>query len=333
MYLKIAIILAWLASSYVLLVFFASTWWECLLLSIAIGMAMGAVGFNIQHDGGHHAVSRFDWVNRLAARSLDLIGGSSYTWHWKHAVIHHTYVNITGHDTDIDLSPFGRLTPHQKWRSFHRFQHLYVWALYGFLTMKWQTYDDFHDVIVGRVGGQRFPRPKGWDLLNFLGMKALFFTLAFGIPLMLHPVWAVALWFFVASVVLGVVMATVFQLAHCVSEAEFPLPQPETGRMKHCWAVHQVETTVNFSRKSNVICWLLGGLNFQIEHHLFPRICHVNYPALSEVVEATCKEFGVKYVEHTSFWAGMVSHYRWLRQMGRRDEAAVAISSLSEPEA
>jgi linoleoyl-CoA desaturase len=120
----------------------------------------------------------------------------------------------------------------------------------------------------------------------------------------------------VSSFVLGVVMAVVFQLAHCVEEAEFPLPRCDTRRMEHSWAVHQIETTVDFARNSPVVSWLLGGLNFQIEHHLFPRICHVNYPGISRVVEETCRQFGVRYLEHASVWAGLASHFRWLRRMG-----------------
>jgi len=322
MYLKTALILTWLAVAYVLLVFVAQTWWQALPLAIGLGLAIGAIGFNLQHDGAHHAVSRYEWINRLMARSLDLVGGSSYLWHWKHNVSHHTYVNITGQDVHIDLGLLARLTPHQRWLKIHRWQHFYLWALYGFLAIHWLLYSDFHDLIVGRIGGHRVPRPQGRDLATFLCGKLVFCTLAFGIPMLLHPVWVVLLLYVVASIVLGVVMAVVFQLAHTVEHAAFPLPRQDTGCIENSWAVHQVETTVDFSRGSRVLSWFLGGLNFQIEHHLFPRICHVNYAAISKVVEATCKEFGVKYAEHKSFWAGVASHFRWLRRMGRPDAGA-----------
>jgi len=319
MYWKTLFIFGWFAASYALLVFLVGTWWLALPLAISLGLSMAAVGFNIQHDGGHQAYSKRTWVNKLAAFSLDLIGASSYLWHWKHGVLHHTFVNITGHDTDIDLSPLGRLTPHQKRLWFHRWQHFYAWVLYGFLTIKWQLYDDLKDALVGHMRGHRVPRPRGWDLAVFVGGKLLFYTLAFVIPMLLHPVWAVLLWFGVASLVLGLVMATVFQLAHVVPEADFPLPEPGTGHMENSWAVHQAETTVDFARKYPLVSWFLGGLNFQIEHHLFPRICHVNYPALSKVVEATCREYGVKYSEHPTVRAGVVAHFRWLRRMGEPD--------------
>ena len=162
----------------------------------------------------------------------------------------------------------------------------------------------------------RIPRPRGWDLALFLGGKALFLTLAFGVPLLVRPVGAVVLYFGVTVLVVGMVLSVVFQLAHAVEGAEFPLPRPDSGRMENAWAVHQAETTVDFARGSRVVAWLLGGLNFQIEHHLFPRICHIHYPMLAPLVEETCREFGLRYVAHKSFLAGVASHFRWLRRMG-----------------
>src|SRR6185369_3111568 len=178
-----------------------------------------------------------------------------------------------------------RLTPHQRRYWFHRWQQFYLWPLYGLLAINWHLEGDFRDLITRRVGEHRVPRPKGRELIIFLAGKAIFITLAFGIPLLWHPVWVVALFYTIAALVLGMVLSVVFQLAHCVEQAEFPLPRAESGRIENAWAIHQVETTVDFARRSRVAAWLLGGLNFQIEHHLFPRICHINYPAISKVVE------------------------------------------------
>lgn len=321
MYVKTAVVLAWFVASYALLVFLPGTWWLALPLAVSLGLSMAAVGFNIQHDGAHGAYSDRGWVNRLTALVLDLLGGSSYVWSRKHNSIHHSYVNITGHDSDIDLGFFGRLSPHQKRRKLHRLQHFYLWALYGLLPIKWQLFDDFHKVLTGRIAGQRLARPKGWDLVTFVGGKAVFFALAFVIPALLHPVWGVLLCYGAASLVQGVALSVVFQLAHCVEEADFPLPRPDTGRMEAAWAVHQVEATVDFARGNRLLSWFIGGLNFQIEHHLFPRICHVHYPALAPLVEETCREFGLRYRTQDSFLAGVASHFRWLRRMGKASAA------------
>lgn len=316
LYVKAAILLASFAALYLALVFVARTWWQALPLAVALGCVTAAIGMNVQHDGGHGSFSERGGVNRLAARTLDLIGGSSYFWHWKHGVLHHTYTNVERHDTDPDVGIVGRLTPFQRRLWFHRWQHVYLWPLYGLLAMKWHFVDDFKDLIRGRMGAHRIPRPRGREAVVFWAGKLTFFALAFALPLLRHPLPHVVACYAVAAGVTGVVLAVVFQLAHVVEEAAFPAPNPATGRLDDEWAVHQVKTTVDFARDNRAVAWLIGGLNFQIEHHLFPRISHVHYPAISKVVEDTCREFHVPYASHPTFWAGVASHFRWLRRMG-----------------
>jgi linoleoyl-CoA desaturase len=326
MYFKTASIMAWFLSAYLLLLLVVHSWWLIVPLAVVLGFALAAIGFNIQHDGGHKAYSDRPWVNKMMALTLDLMGGSSYLWDWKHNSFHHTFPNIDGHDDDINIGYLGRLTPHQKRLVFHRFQGFYLWLLYGFLAIKWHFYDDFHQIAIGRIGGHKIPRPHGTDLAVFIGGKVAFFTMAFVIPMLLHPIWAVLSVYVIAAFVSGVVLSVVFQLAHCVEEADFPLPvagQMGGERMETEWAVHQVQTTVDFARGNRFLCWFLGGLNFQIEHHLFSRICHVHYPALSKVVEEACREFGVRYAAHRTIWSAVASHFRWLVLMGRPVKVAV----------
>ncbi|MGE5625385.1 MAG: fatty acid desaturase family protein [Bacillota bacterium] len=316
MYLKSAVILSFTALCYVLLVFFARTWWQAVPLAVLLGFVVAQIGFNIMHDGGHRAYSDRAWVNKLMAMTLDLVGASSYVWRWKHAVFHHMYANVSGHDTDIELGPFGRLCPEQPRRAIYRWQQWYLWPLYGVMAIKWHFYDDFRDVIKGSMGVNRFPRPRGAELAVFVGGKLAFFTLAFVIPSLFHPFWVVAVFYALTAAVLGLVLSTVFQLAHVVEEAQFPLPEPGGSRIAASWAVHQAATTVDFARGDRLVSWLVGGLNFQIEHHLFPTLCHVNYPAIAPIVEATCREYGVPYAANPTFGAAVASHFRWLRRMG-----------------
>jgi linoleoyl-CoA desaturase len=323
-YLKTALILAAFVASYVLLVFFAATWWQGVLLSIALGVATAQIGFNIMHDAGHQAFSEHRRVNKWMAMTLDLVGGSSYVWHWKHAHFHHTNTNIDGYDSDINLGALARFAPQQKHYWHHRWQHIYLWMLYGLTVVSWHLHDDFRDVITGTIGKRRFPRPKGKDLAVFVIGKLVFFTLALGLPLIFHSVSAVLLCYGLVAVVAGLQLALVFQLAHAVEEAAFPQPS-EPGHMNTPWAIHQLQTTANFSRDNRLVTWLVGGLNFQIEHHLFPRICHVHYPAISRVVEATCREYGVPYHANASFGAGLASHYRWLKRMGQPEALAATV--------
>jgi linoleoyl-CoA desaturase len=329
MYFKTATILAWFFSAYLLLLFVVTSWWLVIPLAMIMGVAVAAIGFNIQHDGGHKAYSNRPWVNKVMALSLDLMGGSSYLWNWKHNAIHHTYPNIDGHDDDINVGFLARLAPQQKRYWFHRLQGIYLWLLYGFLAIKWNLFDDFYNVAIARIGDHKIPRPKGKDLAVFIVGKVVFFSLAFGVPMIFHHFWPVVGVYMLASFTSGVVMSVVFQLAHCVEEAEFPTPVAIEGggeRMTTDWAVHQVQTTVDFARQNKFLCWLLGGLNFQVEHHLFSRICHVHYPALSKVVEETCKDFGIRYAANKSFFSAVASHFRLLVEMGKPTKTPDAVS-------
>lgn len=323
MYMKTALILASFFTSYILLVFVCTSWWTVLPLTLLLGLSTAAIGFNIQHDAGHRAYSNVGWINKLMSWTIDMVGGSSYMWHWKHGVFHHTYTNISGHDNDIDLGVLGRLSPHQKHYRLHRWQQFYLWPLYGLVVIKWHLFDDFQSYVTGKMGEHRYPRPKGWDLVVFLGGKLVFVTLAFVIPMLVHSWWVVLLFYAAVGVITGILLSVVFQLAHCDEQAHFPVPDESTGRMDHAWAIHQVETTVDFAQRSRILTWLLGGLNYQIEHHLFPRICHTNYPAISHIVRQTCLDYGIPYHVHHTLWSALKAHYRWLQRMGR-PEASMA---------
>jgi linoleoyl-CoA desaturase len=320
MFRKTAIIFATFVATYLLLVFAAAAWWQAVPLAIVLALSVVAIGFNVMHDASHHAYSDRPWLNRLMAMSLDLVGGSSHFWHSKHVVFHHTFVNVIGYDTDINLAGLGRLTPHHPWAWLHRWQHWYVWVLYGVMVIKWHLFDDFRLALTGRMGEHRVRRPQGRQLAIFLCGKVMFAVLAFALPLAFHPWWAVAATYALTAAVIGLALGTVFQLAHCVEEADFPLDHTP-GHIDKPWAVHQVETTVDFARGSRAASWLFGGLNFQIEHHLFARICHVNYPAIAPVVEQTCIEFGVRYSHNATVWSALRSHYRWLRRLGESPAA------------
>jgi linoleoyl-CoA desaturase len=314
-YLKTAILLAWLATAYGLLVFAVHSAWLAAPLAMLVGLAGAGIGFNVQHDGGHNAYSEHKWINRVMAMTIDLLGGSSYVWNWKHNIIHHSYPNIAGADDDIEIQPLGRMSPHQKRHPAHRLQFLYMWLLYGLLAVKWHLFDDYRQVLTGRITGHRFPRPRGWDLVVFVAGKVFFYAWVFVIPTLYHPFKLVMLFYAIGVFTLGIVLATVFQLAHVVEEADFPL-QDEAKRISHEWAEHQIRTSVDFGRERFWPTWYTGGLNFQIEHHLFPRISHAHYPAISRIVESTCREFGVPYYAHETTFRAIRSHLRWLYQMG-----------------
>jgi linoleoyl-CoA desaturase len=319
MYLKTVVVLSWTVGSYCLLLL-SRAWWEAAWAAVSLGVAAAAVGFNVQHDGNHGGYSGSKRVNGLMAFTLDLLGGSSYNWSWKHNVFHHTYPNVTGADEDIDAGWLARLSPHQQRLPGHRFQQFYMWPLYGFLSFKWQFFDDYKVYVSGRLFGHPVPRPRGWASVGLFGGKLCFYAWALVLPMLFHPVLAVLACYLLASMACGVTLSVVFQLAHCVEGASFP-EAAAGARLEREFSAHQVETTVDFARGSRFWTWFTGGLNFQIEHHLFPRVCHLRYPALSEIVEEVSGEYGVRYVAHPSFGSAVKSHYRWLRQMGQATAA------------
>jgi linoleoyl-CoA desaturase len=309
MYLKSAVILCWCALSYWLLVFVVTDWYQAVPLCLSLAVGLAGVGFNIQHDANHEAYSNSRFINLLMGSTLDLVGGSSYMWRIKHNVIHHTYTNIVGVDTDIDLGSLAHLPPGPKPKSIHRFQFLYLWFFYGLLAIKWQWFDDFRDLFRRRMGVCQVALPNWWESLRLFSGKAVFFCLMFVIPATQHSLGTVLLFYFFTSFVLGLMLSVVFQLAHCVEEANF---RHADNKMTD-WAIHQVETTANFARRSRLLTWYVGSLNYQIEHHLFPKICHLHYPALSPLVEQICAKFGVQYSSQETLSGAIGSHYRFLR--------------------
>jgi linoleoyl-CoA desaturase len=320
MYIKTALIFAWFLASYILLVFFAQEWWQAAGLSLSLAFSLAGIGFAIQHDANHGSYSRRRSVNHIMGKSLDLLGASSYVWQWKHNIFHHTYTNIDGADSDIELGGAGRLSPGQKHHWFHRLQQFYLWGLYGFIAPKWQLIDDFRNMKERRIGDNEFPRGKPRVMFELLAGKAFFVFWALVLPSLFHPFWQVLLFFAATWFVVGVVLSVVFQLAHCVEEAQFP----KTDAKRHVdatWAEHQLHTTVNFAEKNPFLTWYLGGLNYQVEHHLFPRVCHIHYPRLAEIVRTVAAEYQIPYRSHQRFFGAVASHWRWLKRMGRANPA------------
>jgi linoleoyl-CoA desaturase len=316
MALKTLTIFLWMTASYLALVFLAQTWWLALALTTSLALAMAGVGFCVMHDGNHGAYSSHRWINKAAELSLNLLGGCAYFWHFKHNIAHHSYPNITGSDDDFNVGPAGRLSPGDRHHPFHRFQHIYIWGLYAMLAIEWQTTGDFRSMVKPGVADTPVARPRGWEQVYFWVGKAIFYTLVFVIPLRHHGVWTVVGLYLYGGVVLGLTLATVFSLAHVVEEASFPSPSPGTRRIDREWSAHQVETTVDFARNNELLTWYVGGLNFQIEHHLFPKVCHLNYPALSPIVEEVCQAHGVRYFAHPRMRDALRSHIRLLKRLG-----------------
>jgi linoleoyl-CoA desaturase len=311
MYAKAAALIALAVAAYAWLVFAASSAGAAIGAGTLLALALAGIGFNIQHDGNHGTFSRHPWVNRLAGFTLDLIGASSYFWKDKHNHNHHVFTNIPHEDADINLGPMARMRTDHPWFWWHRFQHVYLWVLYLFVHLRY-LYSDVQRLAFGKNDGLSARYPRGADMAWLLGGKACFLTMAFVVPLTLHPVGTVVTAYVLVSMLMGLVFSVVFQLAHSVDVVEHPVG---TTRLPE-WVVHQIETTANFSTDSRVATFLLGGLNHQREHHLFPHVAHVHYPALAAIVREVCEEHGVPCRENRTLLDAIRSHYRFVRAMG-----------------
>jgi linoleoyl-CoA desaturase len=314
MFVKAALVLAWLAGSYYLLVFHVSSWPGGVLAGLSLALAMAAVGFNIQHDGNHGSFSSRPGVNRLAGFTLDLLGASSYLWIRKHNFAHHTYTNIPDSDDDLDLAPVGRLSSDTPPRFYHRYQQYYLWFFYALLLVQWHFYNDYNKLWRGKIGQSTFEQPRGWDLAALVAGKVIFLSLAFIIPFTGHRWWVVVAFYLGVTMVVGLVISVVFQLAHLIEETEHPASSADIHAE---WVIHQIRTTADFARENRLLTWYLGGLNFQVIHHLFPRICHVHYPQVARVVAQVCNQYQINYQAHRSVYSAILSHFRFLRLMGR----------------
>lgn len=324
---KALVIVAVVVASYLALVFGPSFLWARFVSAAVLVVSLAAVGTGIMHDANHDAFSRSRRVNRLVGCSLDLLGGSSWVWRTKHNKLHHANTNVVGIDTDIDQAPFARMAPQQRWRPWHRYQHLYMWPLYGVMALRMVLFADFAAAVRNQIGTNSLTsRRTSQALMAVAAGKVAHLTWAVVIPLFFHPWWKVLAVYVVCSWCLGLILAVTFQLAHCVSEATFVTPDVEyRGRR---FAGHQLSTTVNVHcgvpGVRHVVRFLMGGLDHQIEHHLAPGLPHTLYPMMARRLARECRRRNLPYHRHPSVTAALRSHGRWLKQLGVPAESSTA---------
>ncbi|HWL43319.1 MAG TPA: acyl-CoA desaturase [Ilumatobacter sp.] len=320
LHLKSIAIAVVLGASYWMLVL--SGWAVPIRLAGALGVVVSAVavGTGIMHDANHGSFSRRRWLNRALACTSDALGASSWLWRYQHNNLHHGNTNVVGFDADIALAPFARLAPTQPWKRWYRAQHIYIWPLYGFLSLKNLLVSDVVALATGRIDQRPLRRPvTPLVVARVVAGKLVHVAWAIVIPLAFNPWWGVLAFYLACSWLVGFVLAMTFQLAHCVDGAEFP--DPASPRRQDDFATHQLRTTCNIASPMPVAgaCfrWLVGGLDHQIEHHLAPRLPHPAYPALARRFRALCQLHGIDYHVHPGVWSAVCAHGRWLRKMAR----------------
>ncbi len=296
-------------------------YWIYLGLAMIMGFGKAGIGLSIMHDANHGAYSPKTWINKLMGYSLNLVGGHSFNWIVQHNVLHHTYTNI--HEVDEDISPRGvlRMSPDSEWKPMHKFQHYYAWFFYGLLTFVWIILKDFVRLTryqkEGMVKKQKSTANREWFVL--LVTKVVYISYIIIIPLYVthFSFWQIFLAFFVMHYISGFILAIIFQPAHVIEGTEYPMPDKD-GNLENNWAIHQMHTTTNFGHKEKLFSWYVGGLNYQVEHHLFPTICHVHYRKIAPIVEQTAKEFGIPYKAKETFFEAVAAHARLLKELGEK---------------
>jgi linoleoyl-CoA desaturase len=189
------------------------------------------------------------------------------------------------------------------------------------MTLVWIGVKDYFRLIKyqkeGLVKKQKANIRREWLIL--FASKAFYFSYIIVLPLVLLPIawWQLLIGFVAMHYVAGFILAVIFQPAHVIDGTEYPLPNEE-GKMENSWAIHQLHTTTNFANNNRILSWYVGGLNYQVEHHLFPNICHIHYRKISTIVKQTAEEFGLPYKSEPTFIGALVGHAKLLKQLGER---------------
>jgi len=294
-----------------------------ILLSGLFGFVLASIGFNIMHDACHGSYSSKKWINYMMGLSLNCLGGNSFIWKQKHNVVHHTYTNVDGIDDDIAKMPVIRHCSSQKWMPAHKYQHIYSVLVYGLSSFLWIFLMDFVKYFSKKIYQTKLNNLSTQEHVIFWVSKVLYAVFYIAIPIYFVGVLPWLCGFFAMHFVKGFTLAMVFQLAHVVEDTHFVDATENNLKINEEWAIHQVHTTANFATHNKIINWFVGGLNFQIEHHLFPRVSHVHYPAISRLVENSCNEFGIRYVNYPTMSAAVASHFRFMKYLGNSEESII----------
>jgi len=325
LHLKTIILFSVFLAPYFLIIFLTTIpFWLLLIFSIVMGIGMAGIGMNVMHDGNHGSYSNKNWVNKLMGGTIYILAGNVYNWQVQHNVLHHTYTNIPGHDEDLEAGRVIRFTKDAKWYSFHKFQHYYSIFLYGLLTFNWAITTDFKQMksyLKRKLSYGEAKSPKIlWTTLVIT--KVIYFSIWLVIPMLLGITWwKVLSGFFVMHYTAGLILSVVFQLAHIIDDTTNPTPN-DSGEIENTWAIHQLFTTVNFAPKSWIVNWYTGGLNHQVEHHLFPHISHVHYSKLAKIVKETAQECNLPYHEYKTMRGAVIAHFKHLRELGKKPQLA-----------
>lgn len=283
-----------------------------------LGIGQALVGMCVMHDKVHGSYTRSKLTNLLLEIPIISIGVESIIWNIEHNFMHHNYTNVEGLDQDIHPRVIFRFSKNQPKKWFHRFQHIYATFFYGLLIIEWMSVKDYIKVLKYRKMNFFKTNARALQVALIITIKkSIFYLIFLGIPLWILPFSSFQIigMFLTMLVVAGIVMTIVFQTAHVVPNADF-LEQDNAGE-NESWHMHQLRTTSNFAIGNKLVTYLTGGLNHQIEHHLFPGVCHTHYPELAKIVKSTADEYEMPYHSYASLGEAISKHYALLKSLGK----------------
>lgn len=303
-----------------------------LLCWFCMGVFLLLAAMSMVHDAAHGVYSSRRWINETLLRFANLAGGDGYMYKYKHTISHHPYTNIPGVDIDLEQSGVVRVTPHTKAQKKHRYQHTYMKLLYPFFILYWVIARDFNYYSRKYIGlVEAHHAPAHWGFLVFSKLFYFFYMLFVPLSVLSEPAWLVLTGFFCMHIGSGVVAMFALLANHVVEDSVFIMPD-ENGYIPCSWGEHQLRTTDDYSPDSPFISFLFSGLNHHVAHHLFPKYCHVHYPAITRILRETAAEYGLRY-RHNDLFSALRSHFRLLKELSRNQKASTPNQTFHhEPE-
>lgn len=318
MFLKAFILITIYIHSFLVVILFPLGPGLGILMAILMGIGEAGIGMSVMHDAAHGAFSKRKWVNSFFASTMFILGSNVLNWKIQHNLLHHTYTNIYGYDQDISTKAAIRLCDHAPLKKYHRFQFIYAFLLYGLMTIS-KLFSDLTQLLeFNRSGITKAQKRNGRkEIIVLILSKIVYFATLLVLPILFSSFswWQVLLGFLLMHLTAGIIMSVIFQMAHVVEGTEQPLPD-KNGIIHHDWLVHQLRSTADFAPKNAILNWYVGGLNFQIEHHLFSNICHIHYRKIAPIVQRTAEEFGLEYNVKPTFMKALKSHVNRLKELG-----------------
>ena len=314
---KIVFSFLWWTGSFALLFLWDLSYWQFLLLYIFHGLSQVLMALGIAHDANHSAISSKPRINKLFSYAFDICGVSSFNWRAMHNRGHHHCINVHGEDIALAKGGTIRMSTKEPKQDKHKYQHIYVWFLYSLYTLDYVFVRDFKYIFSKNISAMKNVRSSKVDIFTIFTSKIFYLGYMIVIPSIFldFSVWLILAAFVITHLITGLIMLLTFQTSHIVHDTTYSESKDEHRNFFE----HVFATTSDYGLKNRLFTWYVGGLNLHVIHNFAPGICHINYPALTHIVQSTADEFNVNYRQNRSLVQVVVSHYKLLKGLGKEN--------------